>query len=30
LNLEKIPRRYTLTEVAELVPMLRKTLEYAI
>jgi len=29
-NLEKTPRRYTLTEVAELVPMLRKTLEYAI
>jgi len=29
-NLEKTPRRYTLTEVAELVPMPRKTLEYAI
>jgi chromosome partitioning protein len=29
-NLEKTPRRYTLTEVAELVPMARKTLEYAI
>jgi len=29
-NLTKIPRRYTLTEVAELVPMPRKTLEYAI
>ena len=25
-NLEKTPRRYTLTEVAELVPMARKTL----
>ena len=29
-NLEKTPRRYTLTEVAELVAMPRKTLEYAI
>jgi chromosome partitioning protein len=29
-NLEKPPRRYTLTEVAELVPLARKTLEYAI
>ncbi len=29
-NLEKTPRLYTLTEVAELVPMPRKTLEYAI
>jgi chromosome partitioning protein len=29
-NLEKAPRRYTLTEVAELVQMPRKTLEYAI
>ena len=29
-NLEKTARRYTLTEVAELVPMPRKTLEYAI
>jgi chromosome partitioning protein len=29
-NLEKTPRRYTLTEVAELVPLPRKTLEYAI
>jgi chromosome partitioning protein len=29
-NLEKVPRRYTLTEVAELVQMPRKTLEYAI
>jgi chromosome partitioning protein len=29
-NLEKIPRRYTLTEVAELVQLPRKTLEYAI
>jgi chromosome partitioning protein len=29
-NLEKMPRRYTLTEVAELVQLPRKTLEYAI
>lgn len=29
-NLEKTPRRYTLTEVAELVQLPRKTLEYAI
>jgi chromosome partitioning protein len=29
-NLEKVPRRYTLTEVAELVQLPRKTLEYAI
>lgn len=29
-NLEKSPRRYTLTEVAELVQLPRKTLEYAI
>jgi chromosome partitioning protein len=29
-NLEKTPRRYTLTEVAELVDVPRKTLEYAI
>src|SRR6202167_5291439 len=29
-NLEKVPRRYTLTEVAELVQIPRKTLEYAI
>jgi len=29
-NLEKTPRRYTLTEVAELVEVPRKTLEYAI
>lgn len=29
-NLEKAPRRYTLTEVAELVQLPRKTLEYAI
>ena len=29
-NLEKTPRRYTLTEVAELVQIPRKTLEYAI
>src|SRR5579883_2455848 len=29
-NLEKSPRRYSLTEVAELVSLPRKTLEYAI
>lgn len=29
-SLEKLPRRYTLTEVAELVQLPRKTLEYAI